>query len=735
MNTEKRRRGRVAGLLGRWLPRRVVVAVLVLGLLGAWLQPVASPAMADGLCSDPPKPVTPVFGWVGLVTSAPNMAKVPDVAPNPFAGTKVPIADVYGYSFRYTNYDLGCGNDMLRDPWAVTTTAIANQMITLLDAEVAVLAGLEHLSNGLNLDWAKPAIATIGSKLSPAVLGVWMPLALLVVAILVGVGAARASYAETMRRLAVVAGCVALGVFSLLMPRYAADVMDKGAQTVASVTSSTFPTDASDLIMRNTLYPTWLVGNFGSATSPVAVEYGPQLMDAQTYSWSDMKRLQDPKAKKAIDKAKGKQYEKIASEVEDKDPMAYQSLTGKTDTRMISTMMGFGWVTLMGLFVAIASLITIMARILMLGLVVAAMLGAVVGLVSFSFLQRLWDLFTAALLAVAKFTLASGIMTLVLGAIQAAPVGALTKMVFAVAVTVAAIMLTKPIASFKSMVGMNPNSHKLSGFLRSAAGSALGTLFGLTTKGGRLPTPPEPEKETSTGLVAVQSQDAPLPPLPDPVWTQSPGPGEPRPRTWPQDARPPHAALPPTPARWEGAAQWATSQQPVSSRRHEPLAAPTRRELGAGPSRSESGASTQETSERPVVSEHAQYGQPAVGPAPSAPAVGPSTTVVGGPVTVVPADSASAAAPAAQPAISSLDGTVAPPTAASSTSRPRSGGEGEEIPIVYPTGVIVQVEPDPSLYRTGQSVAHTEYVKMPEPQIDANGEETWEPMYRSKART
>jgi len=81
---------------------------------------------------------------------------------------------------------------------------------------------------------------------------------------------------------------------------------------------------ASDLITRESLYKTWLVGNFGSADSPTAVEYGPRLMSALTYTWSDVEAIKDdPDRQEDIDKAKAAEFKKIAEEVEKKDPAAY----------------------------------------------------------------------------------------------------------------------------------------------------------------------------------------------------------------------------------------------------------------------------------------------------------------------------------------------------------------------------------------------------------------------------
>ena len=164
--------------------------------------------------------------------------------------------------------------------------------------------------------------------------------------------------------------------------------------------------------------------------------------------------------------------------MEKKDPAAYESLTGRTDTRTAGTILGGVWVLIMGFFVVLASLITVLARLIMLALVVAAMVGAVVGVVKYAVLQRMWDLFTAAIVNMVKFTIAAGAMTLILGAIQNAPVGMGWRLLFAIVATVIAIMITKPVASFKSMAGLDPTKSYLSTLLRRTGNTAGGVVPG-----------------------------------------------------------------------------------------------------------------------------------------------------------------------------------------------------------------------------------------------------------------
>lgn len=704
MSRHAPRAARPGQRLRRLVLLTVAPAVLLLG--GAALP---APAYADGLddlCKTVPTPVRPDYQVAGLVMDKPDLAKVPAAAPDPFQDPKVPIADVYGWAWRYTNYDLGCGNDFIRDPGAVANTSIANNAIAGVDTVASLIGSMENLAHAAGFDWIKPVVTSIGDTLKDRVLTVWLPLALLLLSVVVGASASKASYATTFRRLQIVLVAAVLAVVSLVFPAKAADLMDQGASTVADAAQAGFQTRASDLITRESLYKTWLVGNFGSADSPTAAEYGPRLMSALTYTWSDVKRMQaDPAAQAGIDKAKATEYKTIAAEVQKKDPAAYQSLTGKTDTRTAATFLGLVWVALMGFFVALAALLTVLARLIMIFLVVAAMIGSVVGVVHFGTLQRLWDLFTAALLNVVKFTLAGGVMTLILGAIQNAPVGLGWRLLFAIIATVIAIMITRPLHSFKSMAGMDPSKSLVAGLLRRAAGTALGLVAGdKMIHPDRDPTPQEPATTTAGASRG-----------PNPGWTQTVEPAMPSLSASPSwQAVPAGSARQQAQLRWVGAEAYGSTGQargtlePASSATRQELAAPVSARrlalpVGTGAVSGASRAAEPPLDARPTFEEQTRLPEPGLGGGGSVPAR-PLVTTGGLPSGAAPAVSGAATGP------------VVP--------------EGS---VVYPTGVIVQR--DSGLYRSAQSAARNdeEYLRLPEPQVDATGAETWTPTYHAEA--
>jgi hypothetical protein len=353
-----------------------------------------------------------------MLTTVPK--DIPDRAPDPFTDKSVPIGDVYGYNWNWSNYDLGCGNDFLRDPAAVTNTKTGNIVLSIVGAALAGMASLEQMAKSSSLNWLTNVIGGIADKLRGPVLALWLPLAMLGVGLIVGLRAKRSSYADTLRTLLIIGAAATIAVFALVFPTTASKGVDRAVVAVSDATGSQFSASPSDSITRESAYRTWLTGNFGDPDSAMARELGPRLVNATHYSWSDMKRIQaDPKSKDQIDHAKAAEFKNIADELKQRDPAGYEFFTGRGE-RTGPAMFGVVVVLAMSLFVGMAMLMVLVARVMMQGLALAAPLAAVLGVLPThtSVLSRLWDLFTAALVAVAKFVIAGGVMAMVLGAIQ-----------------------------------------------------------------------------------------------------------------------------------------------------------------------------------------------------------------------------------------------------------------------------------------------------------------------------
>jgi hypothetical protein len=321
-------------------------------------------------------------------------------------------------------------------------------------------------------------------------------------------------------------------------------------------------------------------------------------------------------------------------------------------------------------------------------------------------------------------------MTLILAAIQRAPIGMGWRLLLAIVVTVIAIMITKPISSFKSMAGLDPSRHYLGPLLRRIGGTALGVAAGQRiadrqdqpSQGTPLVAGAPGEATTGRPSYTIQPVEPSIPPLPAPI------------------VLPVRTALPAT------AATSPIARLPAAAAHRAALAAAAEEPVRTVPA------------ELPPTVPAAIPANPNALPPETvrpdeAPRLRPLTVVprAAGPVTVRPVVVGRAELPTtagSQPGLtgpigrashhSELDSpmiTVAGPlpghTVAGGKKTAGAIAAAAGTPVTYPTGILVQHEPN--LYRPGGSLRIEEYLWFPEPQLDANGEETAAPLYRAKA--
>lgn len=747
-----------AGRARRHLLRLLLIVVLALaaGVV------TAGPAAAD-ICQDAPAPVAPKSGLPGMLTDVPQ--NVPDAAPDPFKDPKVPIGDVYGFNWGWANFDLGCGADFLRDPIAVTNTKSANVVMAVVGGVLAGLSSLEEMAKTSSLAWFTTVVAGVAEKLKGPLLTVWLPLGVLGVGLILAYQAKRAAYANTLRTALVVLGAIAMATFALVYPATASRAVDNTVVAVSDAVGKQFSASASDAVTRESAYRTWLTGNFGDPDSAMARELGPRLMSATHYTWSDMKRIQaDPGAKKGIDQAKAAEFKAVAKQIKDRDPGAYEMFTGRGE-RTSPALLGVLVVLCMGLFIALAMLMVLIARVMMQGLALAAPVAAVLGVLPThtSVLARLWDLFTAAIVAVAKFVIAGGVMALVLGAIQTNDgLGAGAKLFWVVVATVVGIVLTRPIHSFKTIVpGLDPNKSYVRAALSNVAtyvgvrmGAEDGIEAGLPTSN---PAPADKTKEKPTASPDARDSLEPLPkpawahsPAAGPVWVQVPAVDEsaahPRPAGVNQMSLPamPSADAAANTGKWTSGQTWpgvvaggpARPQLPAAPLRLETAAisaTPAAVDAHAAPA-----ADLNPTVNASTGSDDGP-GPVSVGPAVS---IGPAVPVSAVPVGwgVVGSDTvvdAPVTGSGNHLSVVTESGPVVDPAVTSRAQQKTAEVEKGEPGVVYPSGVIVAAEEVPLYQRTDEEAPKPSevYIVLPEPELAEDGTEHEMVTYHSSAGT
>jgi hypothetical protein len=365
--------------------------------------------------------------------------------------------------------------------------------------------------------------------------------------------------------------------------------------------------------------------------------------------------------------------------------------TGRAD-RVGTALLGLVITLCMGLFAAIAFMLIVIARVMMQALLIAAPISAVLGILppGYVLLQKMWGLFTAGIVAVVKFTLAAGVMALVLGALASAEMAGAERLVWILAATVAALILTRPARTIKTLIpGADPDRsyvRQVLGKVGTMFATAKGVELGLKSDGAAVPA----DSIASAPVAAQPTVQPPLHALPAPEWQQIPFSPAHEERQLPSVSAPTVETVD-AGRRWAGV----LPQRPPGA----PL------ELEAAPSR------TVAEPRPPILIEPAAVDTDPAAPTrfiPSTP-----TPLDPGPIVLE--------APAARAAGPSVEGGPAHDAASEPpVDQPRIGRDGHApAPLVlYPSGVILQ--PDPTLYSTE---AHEEYVRLPEPEADELGQE------------
>lgn len=337
--------------------------------------------VATKACASAPEPVSPLAGLSGKFYGEPATASDAD----PFINQNVKIADIYGYSYQWVNYDNGClpGSDAL----PAAQTGVANVLMSGAAAVSAFTHGLFGLV--VSPDFLAPLDGVLTSATSAIKGGFWDPwvtavLILVTAGVLVAAMRAEVSSAVTTVGWALLVLVGATYVMSY--PVSSARAVDELVQTTIAtsargvgVTNEVSSPQAGgnesaseaqaalddmfDTINRDVFYTAWLEGTVGSSDSAIARTYGPDLFRASHLSWSEAETVKnDPDAGQAIVEAKKQLWTRTAAAVEQEDSSAYRQLTGNNGRWDAAATVALR-VALMMPFLAVAAVFIVVAYV------------------------------------------------------------------------------------------------------------------------------------------------------------------------------------------------------------------------------------------------------------------------------------------------------------------------------------------------------------------------------------
>ncbi|RKN42722.1 MFS transporter [Micromonospora endolithica] len=400
----------------------------------------------DVKCRNAPTPTTPDSGLAGWFASRPDSAKQ--------SGPKGFYSD-YGYAgYSYSTYDVdtGCATAVLHPDYKFTNT-VANGEFMIATAIVGASNALrERAWDPRSMwGWADPLVDQATKAVYQKVFSVFGIVTLCVVGLYLLWRSRQSDMSNAMTTagwaLLVMVAVTALAAW----PVKSANIADGTLVTTLGVVhdavgpaSKDVPPEkcalpspdackdkrppavrASDTATESMLYRNWLRGVLGSADSETAKKYGPALYDAKSLSWEESEKLRsNPATREATIKAKQQQWARVAQQIEQEDPEAYEYLQGVRDMDRV----GAGFIAvlasvLFAMFDLTASLLVLLGFLIFRWAVIAAPILGTVGLLrpASAGLRRLGNAVVAAVFNIAIFGTGAAIYLFAVDLIMSTP--------------------------------------------------------------------------------------------------------------------------------------------------------------------------------------------------------------------------------------------------------------------------------------------------------------------------
>jgi len=387
---------------------------------------LADVSAARAQCLMPPTPSTPDSGLAGWFAERPESSTLPGPQG---------IYSLYGYAgYSYTTYDLdsGCASTLI-DPDYKFETTVANGEFMIATAVIGASNALRERAWDPQAlwGWADPLVQQATRAVYEKVFSVFGVITLAIVGLYLlwrsrqaemGVATTTAGWA-----ILVMVAVTAIAAW----PVRSANIADQTLVTTLGVvhdavgprahtpTTCDDPTPgacddnrppavrASDTATETMLYRNWLRGILGSADSVTAQRYGRALYDARSLTWDEAQRIRDnPETRDATIKAKNTQWEKVADQIKQEDPEAYEYLQGVNGMDRI----GAGFIAVLAsimfaMFDLTASVLVLLGFLIFRWAVIAAPILGTIGLLrpASSGIRRLGNAVVAAIFNIAIF--------------------------------------------------------------------------------------------------------------------------------------------------------------------------------------------------------------------------------------------------------------------------------------------------------------------------------------------
>ena len=452
----------------------LLLAIAVLGMQAVITAPPASAAA----CGEAPNPERPGSGMVGALDPADGHGE---------AGSA--YVDYSYAGMVWNGFETDCGPlSGITDPNSTIDTWGGNQLFNIGKNIVGATNSLHYtvLEGGL-LSPLYNAVKDGAEKVYNNIYGQLFGLAALLLALLLFRNIWRGDLSAVSKRAIFALGGIWLAASSFALLRYYDDIDRAIVQTTTNIQAG-FVDETEDRVVRHVLptnlhnqvvYNNWLRGEFGSPDAPQAEQFGRPLLDAQAFTWEQVRNGDD--ANQAVVDAKKAEFKNISTQL----GPATGYFTGEDGSRTGAGFLSFAQSLVYSLFQLVAKASVLLAQVLIRLFTLTAPLIGLVALLHHDILRRVAKVAGAVGFNLITLSVLAGVHALLLQAIFTAgdTLSMLTQMAMAGLVTILLFLVGRPMRRLWQMVEMSVS------MVGSAVPSPRGGLFSRFRKGGDAPTP------------------------------------------------------------------------------------------------------------------------------------------------------------------------------------------------------------------------------------------------------
>ncbi|WP_020662355.1 hypothetical protein [Amycolatopsis benzoatilytica] len=462
---------------GRGRPSRRAAMLAVVAVIG--VQTVLfAPAANAAACGESPNPERPGAGMVGALD--------PPVEGHGEAGS--PYLQYNYAGLVWNTYQTNCtALSAIASPSTTIDTWAGNQLFNIGKNIVGATNSLHYtvLEGGL-LNPIYNAVKSGAEKVYNNVYAQLFGLVALLMSIMLFSKIWRGDLAGVSKRALYGLAAVWLAASSLAMLRYLDPIDNAIVQTTTNIQSG-FVDNSENKVVRHILptelhnevvYQNWLRGEFGDPNSPQAKQYGEKLLDAQAFTWPQLRNGDD--AKQDVIDGKKAAFKDISTKL---GPTTGY-FTGEAGGRTGSGFLALGQSLVYSLFQLLAKASVLLAQVLIRLFALTAPLIGLVALLHPDILRRVLKVAGAIAFNLVVLSVLAGVHALLLQAIFGAgdSLNLLTKMVLAGLITVLLFLVGRPVRRLWQMVEMSVS------MVGGAVPSPRGGIFSRF-RGNNGPTP------------------------------------------------------------------------------------------------------------------------------------------------------------------------------------------------------------------------------------------------------